>query len=70
MSTIDRRRSCNTLDIPVSRLSPGQRSYTYRGAKVWISLVAILMFKMPQELEVSIGTFVKQLNVTIMTEFS
>ena len=31
-------RSSNTLDIPFCRLSTGQRSFVYRGAKLWNSL--------------------------------
>ena len=28
-------RSCNVLHIPCCRLSYGQRSFTYRGCKLW-----------------------------------
>ena len=31
-------RSCNQLHIPLCRLSVGQRSFSYRGSKLWNSL--------------------------------
>ena len=31
-------RSSGALDIPLCRLSTGQRSFTFRGAKLWNSL--------------------------------
>ena len=31
-------RSCNLLHIPLCRLSYGQRSFTYRGCKLWNSI--------------------------------